>query len=165
MPLAESVYLPRDVAPEFPDRCCACLRPRPGDYLRLSHRRGSVLDLLLPWIFAMRRRVCHEVPICPDCRGVAQWYPRILGLGMFVALVLTTILVYPWVTSLDLHRRWHELVAVGIGVASMLPIVVVQVLFPSAAELTVRAHDVEFEFRNARYAELFAAENPAARRG
>lgn len=160
MPFATDVRLPRSQRPRFPDRCCVCLRPRPGDVLPVARRGGFFwLDLLMPWVILARKPVRCEVPVCATCRVDAIRYRRIQGAVLGVAVVVALLLVKPWVDSFGWSRGTRRYATIGIAIVAIAPILVWLAVRPRAVDLTVSAEWVEYEFADAEYAEDFRALN------
>ncbi len=159
MPFSTDIRLPRTAVPVFPDRCVACGRPHPGDFLRLSVRASGLWDLLLPWLWFTRRPARCEVPACPPCRAAAVRQRRIRFAVLVLALCVSIPFVMPWVKSWGLSRGWTRLLALAIGVLPLLPWGMWLALRPPPVDLTVGSDVVDYEFADAGYARDFAAQN------
>jgi hypothetical protein len=154
MPLSTDVRLPKGEEPKFPDRCVACGRPEPGARFEVSTRTVKWWTLM---VWEVGERFSVQVPACPGCvrrfrarRRVgiaAYWLFCIAGVG--VARLLLG----------DLRGPLRELPILGIALALMMPYFLWQVFHPPVLELTAYSKAVEYEFRDRKYAEEFAALN------
>ncbi|MCG8508271.1 MAG: hypothetical protein MI741_03500, partial [Rhodospirillales bacterium] len=66
MPLSTDIRIPRNLEPDWPDRCVRCGEPHPTRQARLwTHSIGWWSVLLLPWA----RPYTLKVPVCDRCIG------------------------------------------------------------------------------------------------
>ncbi len=159
MPLAAEVRLPRDHVPVFPDRCCACGRPRPGDVLPVARRRAAPWELLLPWVWFLRRPFRCAAPFCPPCRSDALRQRRIRLLALVAVVVAAAVVLGPWIKSFGWNRQWTRLLQLGSLAAIVLPIGMWWAIRPPVFDITVTRDGIDYEFRDADYARDFAAAN------
>lgn len=159
MPLSTDVRLPRAATPNFPDRCFVCDRERPGDVLRLTVRRAGAWDLVLPWLWFVRRPVRIAVPACPPCREGAVRQRRSRTLVLLTCIAVAAAFVFPLVKSWGLSRGWSRLAVLALCALPAVPWVLWITLRPPPIDLTVRGDTVDYEFADADYATDFRAAN------
>lgn len=163
MPRASVIRLPIDQHIAWPDCCCACLAPRPGDTLELAVRRVSLLDFVMPW-FALRRRVVRlAVPMCASCRPSILLWKRGRGALILVVVAGAAIAAHEWAPVDAFGRQWRPFVVVAMAAIALSPVLVWHYLRPPAFDATLGRDHMTFAFANARYAELFRSVNPAPR--
>ncbi|MGB3970008.1 MAG: hypothetical protein WBO45_24955 [Planctomycetota bacterium] len=160
--MSTDVRLPKNVTPVFPDACCACGAPRPGDRVSVANRRFRWYELIWPWSWFLNKRVRVEVPVCAGCRPALlagrRWRSWILA-GVIVAVVS---LAYPWAKSIGAGRTVAKVVVLAVCVVCLAPLMLWWALHPPPFDTTVGADHVDYEFASAEYARQFAACNPAA---
>ena len=159
MPLATEVRLPRAQLPVFPDQCCACQKPRPGDVLVVSRRLWSWWELLFAWLWFARKPFRCEAPACPPCRLAALRERRWQAFAVVVVVSLAVFVVAPWVQAHGVTRGWRKLVTLGTVLVVSAPIVVWMTCRPLVFDITVGKRHVTYEFRDRRYADLFRSVN------
>lgn len=159
MPLASTVRLPRDVEPVVPDHCCACLRERPGDEYELRHKRSSLWHYFFPWLLLGERTVRRRVRMCSECRLATIRMRRWRGAGILLVAALAVVAVAGWMPLGASNRQWRKILVLVVAAVALAPLVAWQVLRPPPFDLTVGKDSIEYEFANARYAELFRAAN------
>ncbi len=160
MPLSTDILLARHRSPVFPDRCCVCGKPRPGDTIPVS-RRSSLIgwDLLMPWLILMRRPVRRAAPACAPCRVEAIRYRRVQGVVFVVAVTVAVVFVMPWVKSFGWSRGQTRLASLLLVTLAVAPVIVWHMLRPRAFDISVKRDTVEYEFADADYAADFRAAN------
>lgn len=151
MPLSTDVSLPKSQEPVFPDKCIVCHAESPGNTVKIGTNSVSWSSVLL-WWFGSWYRV--KVPACKTCAFRLQ--ARRQG-AMVVCLILTAVVVFflaPWLTPLVAKplRRWVLMIGV---LLCLSPFFLWEVLFPPAFEMTAFTDSVDYEFRDANYAEQF----------
>jgi len=149
------VRLPRQVDPDFPDRCVACGRGEPGSTFRVRRRpmRWFSVVTILP---GGRRHEVHA-PACEPCvdRMVRR---RILSITVSLALGITGVFLV--MTLLDeVDRAYRKLVGIGGAILALSPWILIEVLWPPAFDTTVFKDSVDYEFADEDYAEEFEALN------
>ena len=157
MPLSTDVNLPKSHAPVFPDRCVACGVGSPDDSIRVATRAIGW------WTVAFwhpGRRFTAQVPACTPCRRRMQRQKWLrLGIGGLFGAVGVGVAVWLLHGQRVPFRQW---LALGIALACMLPYLLWEVCFPRPIDLTAYSETVDYEFRDAGYAEEFAALNGTA---
>jgi hypothetical protein len=164
MPRASIIRLPLDQRIAWPDCCCACLTPQPGDRYELLVRRWSVLDFVLPWFALRRQGVRPAVPMCSRCRpSILRWKrgrgALILGVA---AAAFVAVLVWVPFDTFGLGQRWRPFLGMAVALVAVSPLLVWQYLRPPVFDVSVGRDQITFAFANARYAELFRSTNQLA---
>lgn len=159
MPLATTVRLPRDVEPVVPDHCCACLREHPTDEYELRGRRWTLWHYFFPWLAFAERLVRRRVRMCGECRIATIRMRRWRGVAILLVATLAVVAVVGWMPMGASNRQWRKIWVLVVAAVALAPLVAWQVLRPSPFDLTVGKDSIEYEFANARYAELFRAAN------
>lgn len=161
MPLSTDVRLPRDLEPVFPDRCCVCGKPRPGDAILVARRTGFLWwDLLMPWLILARDPERRAAPACRPCRIRAVRYRRTQRLVLCLVAVAAGVVVVPWVSSWGWSGGQSKLVGLLLVGAVVAPVIVCHAVWPRAFDLTVERRVIVYEFASAEYGEAFRAANP-----
>lgn len=151
-----SVKLPRSQEPTFPDRCIVCGREHPGTFTRVSNREASWLGLII-WFSG--KKVTVHVPACRWCGRrlhAHQWLN--VALTLIVATAISFGLrpyVVPWLPI----RSVRSIVMMGLFVLGTIPTLVLWRFFPPAFELLVDSDEIDYEFKDSRYAEDFVELN------
>ena len=153
MPMSTDISLPKSVEPIFPDRCVACGCDDPDDFYRVGTNAIGWWTLAF-WSFGPR--FSAKVPACEQCcrKMVRQRWVRLAICLLFVLIgvgVAITVL-----GSLRGFKRW---LGMGVALLCMLPWIAFETIFPPVIDLTATATTVNYEFRDADYAEEFLALN------
>ena len=154
MPLSTDVKLPRTRTPVFPDRCVACGVPDPGCFIRVGTNAIGWWTLVF-WTHGPRFSV--EVPACEPCRRqmIRQRWVRLFVCGIFVVVGVGAA-VYVLGSLRGPIKRWLGL---GIALLCMVPWFAWELIFPRPIDLTAYSDTVDYEFRDADYAQEFAELN------
>jgi hypothetical protein len=148
------VKLPKTRQPEFPDRCVACGQKEPGNTIRVCTNAIGWWTIAL-WAFGPR--FCVDVPACDGCRHKMlrqRWTRRIITWGSaFVGVAVAMAVLQRHNGPL---KRW---LALGIALACMSPWFLWEMIFPPPIDLTAYKKNVDYEFRDAAYAQEFASLN------
>jgi len=142
--------------PVFPDRCVACGVAAPGDTIRLG---TNVIGWWTLAFWLPGRRFTVQVPACPPCANRMRRQRRlrlVVGGAAGLAGVAVAVSLLQWYRGP--LKRW---LALGIALACMLPYFLWEVFSPKPVDLTAFSETVDYEFRDAGYAEEFAALNGA----
>jgi hypothetical protein len=154
MPLSTDVSLPKSWKAIFPNRCVACGRGYPGGSIRVGTFTIGWWTYLF-WSYG--RWFAVDVPACDGCRRrivLQRWLRRVICLGLIVVGVW---IASSWLGPLrGLAKRWA---AMGIVLVGLIPWFAWEILFPRPIDLTARADTVDYEFRDADYANDFACMN------
>ncbi len=165
MPLASIVRLPHTMTPEFPDRCVACGRERPGDHFAISARATGLDAVFMPILWLVRRAVRTGAPACPPCRDAAGRQRRWRGLLVIAVVGVAVPLIYPLAKSWGLPRAAVKLIAGALCLVPLGPIALWMIRHPPAFGILPGTDHVDYEFADPDYARDFAAANNAAVRG
>ena len=153
MPLSIDVTLPASQRPVFPRRCLRCGGPKPEPMRFATTSIGWWVALLIPF----GRKIRVRVPVCRSC------WPSVLRQRWFRRLGFWLFAVFGIFAALYLRGGaasfFESYVAVGIVGGCMIPWFIWTVVSPPVFDMTARAKTIEYEFRNADYAEAFAQAN------
>jgi fatty acid desaturase len=162
MPLALDVTLPRDVAPVFPDACCACGRDQPGDSVTIKGRRINWAELFLPWLWFFGKRVRVTVPVCAACRPRLLASRRWNNLILVVNLVAACAVAMPLAKSFGFARGTTRMLSLAFVFVGALPWLLWTLFHPVLFDITVHKETIDYEFAHRGYAiEFFAANDRA----
>ncbi len=154
MPVSTDVNLPKGHPPVFPDRCVACGADHPGGTYRASTNAIGWWTLAF-WSFG--RRFTVEVPACAPCRA------RMRRQRWVQFVVNVTVIVIGVSVAISLLHSYHgplkKWLVLGIALLCLLPVVLWETFFPRPFDMTAFTNTVDYEFRDAAYAEEFAMLN------
>lgn len=158
MPLSTDVNLPKDHVPRFPDKCVVCGCPSPPSTVRLF--TGSVG--WWTWVFFMfGKPFTVKAPACANCSWKLH-ANRLMGCLLATALVVIALwIVWPMFEDI-VPRAVRKWAAMGIGLICLSPLILTQVFFPPAFEITAFSDSVDYEFRDSQLAYEFADLNDDA---
>lgn len=154
MPLSTDVTLPKFAVPTFPDRCINCGTPKPGSHVRVG-TNAIGWGTLVFW--HPGRRFSVAVPACELCRRRLvrrRWSRRVLEWS--IGLMGVAAAFYLLGSYRGPFKRW---LALGIALGCLLPWFIWQSLFPPPIDLTAYSDTVQYEFRDADYADEFVSLN------
>lgn len=159
MPLSTDVELSVNKKPKFPRRCIVCSGPEPDHKMRVG-------DLLVGW-FSFSTDIpagwsSVQVPVHRQCQRpfkLRRWLTR-LG---YMALVAAILYFF--------HARIESIVPAAFGrfgmkvviVLMILPVAVLEILYPPRFDITAGKHFITFEFADGIYAAAFAKKNDEMR--
>lgn len=154
MTVSTDVNLPKGQPPVFPDRCVACGADHPGGAYRASTNAIGWWTLAF-WTFG--RRFTVEVPACEPCRDRMRrqrWVQIVVDATAIVIGVSVAIsLLHSY------HGAFKKWLVLVITLVCLLPVVLWETVFPRAFDMTAFTDTVDYEFRDAAYAEEFALLN------
>jgi len=155
--MSETVILPKNLEPKFPDRCLVC---RQKENIGPVPVKGEAAGMsgYVKWIAGRSGRLM--VPAHAGCakklRRRAFW--RNIGV-----LVLFTALPIAWfamrVNGIQMPFEFNKLTLCVAAVILFIPIVIAETLLPAAFEFREGERIVTFEFEDQDYAEEFARLN------
>jgi hypothetical protein len=153
MPMSNDVKLPKEHKPLFPDRCVACGRAAPGDSIRIG---TDAIGWWTPVLWLPGARFSVDIPACGACRRAMsrQRWLRLAVCGVFIAV--GTGLAHWTLGSFRGIKRWAGM---GITLLCLVPWFAWEIFSPPTIGLTAYSNAVVYEFRDASYAEEFAALN------
>lgn len=174
------VRLLKEQEPIFPTRCVACGSDAPGGTLRF-HTRSVGWSTFVSWSYG--EKFSADVPVCGICRGKVK-QQRWLRSSIRMSLGIIGILIAGWWLFLtdsqeplkaepsgsivgkvlgrlltDFQRSW---LMMGTALVCALPWLLWEIFFPPPFDMTAYADSVDYQFRDAEYAEEFAVLNKAA---
>lgn len=155
--MSETVILPRNIEPAFPNRCAVCLRKNNIGMLEV---RGEAAGLwgYVKWISGRsgKRKVPAHVGCIRKLKRRGFW--RNVGV-----LVLFTILPVAWfamrVNGVQMPFEFNKLSLCIAAMILFLPILIAEELRPAAFQFSEGENIVTFEFKDRDYAEDFAKLN------
>ena len=153
MAATATVELPRSTAPQFPPRCIFCGRSNPDATLRVrGHliRWWTVVLALFVSLLNLWKPHSTDVPACTRCK---TRFRRQQVVRPMVALLVGV----PVLSLVGMFVGPTVLKVVGVLLVCFLPRRAIAVSPP--LELSVFAKSVEFEFKDAAYAQEFARVN------
>lgn len=170
--LSFDIRLSKEQQPIFPPRCVACGSDAPGGTLRF-HKRS------VGWSYG--EKFSADVPVCGNCRGKVnrqRWLRFSISLGIIGVAIAVWLLIYFQEPSkaepsgsifgkvlerlLPGYLRLEGWVGIGIVWVCLFPWALWQIFFPPPFDMTAYADSVDYQFRDAEYAEEFAVLNKAA---
>jgi hypothetical protein len=147
---AVTVNLPKPRPAVFPARCIRCGATEPECSWRVCTRAIGWWTILFQ---SSGPRFCAEVPACRLCRGR-------LRRGATARMILEWVLIFAgvglatWALGWQ-PAGWGKWAIIGLGLLAVLPLLVWDQIFPPLLDLTAYSNTVDFDFRNALYAEEF----------
>ena len=156
MAMSHDVELPASREPEFPKLCVGCSAADPATEVEVTTRRIGWWTVVF-WMFGAAFSV--SFPACDDCVDAirAQSFRRTVARWVFsVTAVAGAIYVFgeiegPW-------RRWLLMIA---ALLFLLPLMVFEIFLAPIVDMTAKLKTVDYEFKNADYADEFAEINDA----
>jgi hypothetical protein len=152
--MSTDVNLPKSVLPTFPDRCVACGVEHPEDSYRVGTNAIGWWTLA-SWSFGQRFSV--EVPSCGPCRAGMQrqrWARLAVNMACAIVGVGVGFSVLRWYAGP--LKKW---LVMAVALVCLLPVVLWETLFPRPLDMTAFSETVDYEFRDATYAQEFAKLN------
>lgn len=153
MPLSTDISMPIDRTPRWPARCIRCGTPAPESifFFRAS-RVGWDQILTLGWAVGSRPPV--EVPACEDCAHLLRRARRArVSVGWLVLLPLGLATLWSLrhfgYLPAGPFRRWAS---AGILLATFLPAIVLDAIFPPVIDATAQGRTITYEFRDCDFA-------------
>src|SRR5258705_9327411 len=131
MPLPRCVTLPIASSPEFPDRCVACGRERPGASFEVACRVPPRSRFDPPW---RRPRFAFAAPCCEAC---ARAWRRSRRLRRAAAAALAVLGAFAAVAATRGYEGpWAHWIPVLFALPLLLPLFVYELLRPPPLALT-----------------------------
>jgi hypothetical protein len=159
MALSTDVNLPRNHKARFPDRCVVCGVRSPNASIEIKAGTFGGWDILS---MLLTEPYYVEVPACTRC-GRRLRFQRLLDwIQMIVAVVVSIWLVMPLVDERFPHFAGKKWIALGVGILSIMPLVIWRTCFPYSFDMTAFANSVDYEFRDEAAAHEFAELNQDA---
>lgn len=156
MGMSHDVRLPKSATPVYPRRCVACGEADPAARVRVgTHTIGWYTFVFLH----TGSRFTADVPACDECARDLRRWRRIkftLDCVLYAMAAGAAIYLFGWYDGP--FRKW---LLTAVAVACLLPLILLEVFHPPAADLTAYADTVDYEFADRGYAEEFAALNGA----
>jgi hypothetical protein len=154
MSVSTDINLPKGHLPVFPDRCVACGADHPLGVYRTSTNAIGWWTLAF-WSFG--RRFTVEVPACEPCRNRMR---RQRWVQFTVDAIVIVIGVSAAMSLLQsYHGPFKKWLILGIALLCLLPVVLWETFFPRPFDMTAFTDTVDYEFRDAAYAQEFALLN------
>lgn len=153
MAATATVELPRSIVPQFPPRCIFCGRSNPDATLKVrGHliRWWTVVLLLFVSLLSLWKPHSAQVPACAECKARFRRQQIIRPIAAMLVGV-------PVLIAVGMFMGPTVLTVVGVLLVGFLPRRAIAV--PSPVELAVFAKSVEFEFKDAAYAQEFVRVN------
>lgn len=176
--LSIDVRLSIEQQPIFPPRCVACGSDAPGGTLRF-HTQSIGWSTIVLW--SSGERFSADVPVCGNCRGKVKqqrWLRSSISLSIIGVAIAVWLLIYFQEPSkaepsgsivgkllerlLPDYLRLEAWVLMGIVLVCLFPWALWEELFPPPFDMIAYSNDVDYQFRDAKYAEEFAQLNKAA---
>lgn len=154
MPGSTNVNLPKSVRAAFPDRCIACGIAHPDGLYRAGTNAIGWWTLAF-WSFGPRFSV--EIPACRACCGRMRrqrWVRLSVSTALGFIGVGVGFSVLQWY-----HGPLKKWLVLTFALACLLPVMLWETLFPRPIDLTAYSTTVDYEFRDAAYAQEFVALN------
>jgi hypothetical protein len=147
---AVTVNLPKSRVAVFPARCIGCGADGPDTTWRVyTHAIGW-------WTVVFQGfgpRFSAEAPACRECRGrlrrgvaariAMNWVLAFVGVGLAA-----------WALGWQ-QGFWGKWMFIGLALLAFLPLLVWEHVFPPALDMTAYSETVDYDFRDAAYAEEF----------
>jgi hypothetical protein len=147
---AVTVNLPKSRAAVFPTRCIRCGASGPDSKWRVCTHAIGWWTILLQ---STGPRFCVEVLACRPCRGhlrrgalarlLVEWVLIIAGVGLAT-----------WALGWQ-PAGWGKWAIIGLGLLALVPVLVWNQFIPPFLELTAFSETVDYDFRDADFAEQF----------
>jgi hypothetical protein len=154
---AVTVNLPKSHAAVFPAHCISCGAAGPDRIWRVcTHAIGW-------WTIFMQStgpRFCVEIPACSPCRGRLR-RGALVRLIVEWALILFGVGLATWAHGWQ-PAGWGKWAIVGLGLSALVPVLVWNQFMPPLLDLTAYSKTVDYDFRDADYAEKFRKLNEDA---
>lgn len=158
MPLSTDVNLPRNHTARFPAACVRCGDDPAGASVRLwTHSVGW-----WTWVFwSFGRAFSTRVPACKSC-GWRIRIQRVSGLAITI-VVAFVFLAFLW-PQLDgfVARPFRKWAGMGLVLVSLAPYLLWETIFPPPIDITAYSDNVDYEFKDPKYASHFAKLNKDA---
>lgn len=154
MAFSNDIKLPRHVVPRWPNRCVRCGAVDPERQVKFwTHSIGwwTLVTWSFGWPFSAR------VPACAGCAWKLRFTRWMSYLVMWGVLIVGLYFALQILSSYQ--GPFKRLLATGIAFGGLLPMLLMQVIFPPPFDFTCYAKTVEYEFRDQRYAIEFASVN------
>jgi hypothetical protein len=150
------VELPRSATPQFPRRCILCGRSNPDATLKVrGHllRWWTVVPMLLVSLLSLWKPHSTDVPACAECKTRFRRQ-------QIVRPIVAMLVGVPVLSAVGMFMGPTVLTVLGVLLVCFLPRRAIAV--PPPVELAVFAKSVEFEFKDAAYAQEFARVNASS---
>jgi hypothetical protein len=157
--MAVTVNMPKDVAPEFPDRCISCGQIQPNWHFRVCTHAIGWWTIAL-WSYG--KKFCVEVPVCEHCNHDMRRQKRVRTIFTW-AFGIVGVCVAFYVLAEYTQTFWGGWLAMAIGLVFLSPVMLWEWHFPPALDLTAYSESVDYDFRDPEYALEFACLNDSVR--
>ena len=153
------VRLPKVERPVFPQRCIDCGCHTPETTIRFNTQSIGW------WNYAFLNfgsPFSADVPVCISCRSRVnrqRWIRKTATYG----LCLVAVLAAGGLLS-SFQSMWKHWIVMLIALVSLLPLVFWEIAYPPLFDMTAQSDYVDYEFRDANYAEAFATLNASSRK-
>jgi fatty acid desaturase len=156
--LSTDVDLPRDYVAKFPDHCVGCREETFRETYRISTRDFRLGSILFWWMLGSKAVV--EFPCCQTCK----FKMRMQRFGSAIAtLFLAIIAIYFFFPILkDWERPLGRIMMLVMGLVCVSPVVIFQVFFPPAFDITSSKKSISYEFKHEEDAIAFSELNEDA---
>ncbi len=148
MALSTDITLPKEVKAKFPDKCIVC-QEKPDSTIKITQNSSNpLLAFFMPllMLFNLSRL---EVPICISCKKrflFQRWSRQIIS---FVVAMIAIFLITPYFS--DWSELTRKLAVGGIVLLIIMPIIILEVIWPRIFDITTRKNSVDYEFSDSDY--------------
>lgn len=152
MPRAHSVVLPRQIRPQFPDRCPFSGQRNPGSSVRIISRDGLAGPALWAGWYSV------TVPCAPS-RQLWVHLQRLWRFTQTVVVGLGSCAFAALYLFAGYHGATRGWLSFGFTVVCIILLVLWEQRHPPGFTVSVRSAQVHYDFRDHAYAEEFASLN------
>lgn len=152
MAMSTDVTLPRNYAPQWPEKCLVCHCEPDATTKIVSRSQNSLASFFLPVLFLFGwSRI--EIPVCQSCKFrfySQRWYREAL---CWIFVITAVWLIMPHFQNLS--RLYRRIVVGVLVVVAISPYLILEVIWPRILDTMAGESEICYEFASEDYAAEF----------